>query len=422
MNKLLSIAVIFCSFVAQIDAQVSTTSPYSRFGLGELHQNVIPELRAFGGASTALSSTDRINPTNPASYAFFGPNSFLLSTGGWHQTTKIQNINNEQIVNNNAFSHLILGFPLGRKLGASIGMMPFSSSGYEMSADLVNANNSTYNATANYYGDGGISKIYFGGAYKVLNKLSVGVNASYLFGGLNRRKQLVYTDASFLNSRANSKINLKGYYYQLGLLYKKILNKNDELSIGLTANNNSTIRAKKTELVESFEFAGFFELPKDTFVNTIEWGNVILPRYTSVGVSYNKNKKWLFAADYSMQNWADYFMFDESDNLANSMKVSAGLQYTPEYNSITKYYKRMDFRAGASYSNTPLQFEGKQLKEMSMSFGFGIPVKKSRTKYDFSCTLGQRGTTNNNLIKEQFIRLGLSISYDGIWFVKRKYD
>jgi len=59
---------------------------------------------------------------------------------------------------------------------------------------------------------------------------------------------------------------------------------------------------------------------------------------------------------------------------------------------------------------------------MSISFGFGIPVKKSRTKYDVAVTLGQRGTTDNNLIKEQFVKFGLSVSYDGIWFVKRKYD
>jgi len=39
-----------------------------------------------------------------------------------------------------------------------------------------------------------------------------------------------------------------------------------------------------------------------------------------------------------------------------------------------------------------------------------------------SVTLGERGTTENNLLKEQFIKFGLSVSYDGIWFVKRKYD
>jgi len=417
MNKIVGITVVIFGFISQLEAQISTSSPYSRFGLGELQQNIFPEFNAFGGASTALSNPKSVNPSNPASYSSFAPNSFLLATGGWHQTTKMQNATAEQIVNNNAFSHLVLGFPLSRKLGASIGMIPFSSTGYE-----INARNIESNADMNYYGDGGLSKIYFGGAYEPFNGFSVGINASYLFGGLNRRKQLVFDDETFFNSRSNSKINLKGYYYELGLLYKKAVNVNNEFSIGFTANNNSSIRAKKTELVESFKFSGVFEVPKDTFVNSSQWGDVILPQYISTGISYNKNKKWLFVADYSMQNWADYTMFDESDNLANSMTICGGMQYTPEYNSITKYYKRMDYRMGASYSNTPLQFQDNQLKEMSVSFGFGIPVKKSSTKYDFSCTLGQRGTTDDNLIKEQFVRLGLSVSYDGIWFVKRKYD
>ena len=157
-------------------------------------------------------------------------------------------------------------------------------------------------------------------------------------------------------------------------------------------------------------------------MNTVSWGEVNLPQSVSVGFSYNMDKKWLFAADYSMQNWANYVMFDESDNLANSINICGGVQYTPEYNSITNYYKRMNYRIGASYSNIPLQFANNQLNEMSVSFGFGIPVRKSRTKYDLSCTLGQRGTTEDNLLKEQFVRLRLSVTYDGVWFVKRKYD
>ena len=157
-------------------------------------------------------------------------------------------------------------------------------------------------------------------------------------------------------------------------------------------------------------------------MNSTEIGDVTLPRYFKAGISYHRDKKWLFAADYSTQNWNDYTIFNESDNLANSMKICGGVEYTPAHNSITKYYKRMNYRIGASYMNTPLQFVNNQLKEISISFGFGIPVKKSRTKYDFSCSLGQRGTTEDNLLKEQFVRLRLSVSYDGIWFVKRKYD
>ena len=417
MNKLLSLAIVLVGSVSYVDAQIATSSHYSRFGLGELQQSILPEFNSYGGASTAFSNSNSVNPNNPATYTAYGPNSFLLSTGGWHQTTKMQNATAEQTSNNNGFSHLLLGFPLGRKFGASVGMMPFSSTGYE-----INIRDKGDIADMNYYGDGGISKIYFGGAYEPFSGFSLGVNATYLFGSLNRRKKLIYDDESFFNSRSNSTINLKGYYYELGLLYKKILSEENEISFGLTANNNSSIRANRSDIVESFEFSGFFEVPKDTSANLTQWGDVTLPRCISVGICYNKNKRWLLLADYSIQNWSDYLMFNESDNLANSMIISSGLQYTPEYNSATKYHKRMDYRFGASYAYTPLQFEDNQLKEMSVSFGFGIPVRKSRTKYDLSCTLGQRGTTEGNLIKEQFIRVGLSVSYDGVWFVKRKYD
>jgi len=329
----------------------------------------------------------------------------------------MQNKTEEHTVNNNAFSHLIVGFPLSEKWGASMGMLPYSSVGYE-----INARDEDYNADMNYFGDGGISKIYFGGAYEPIENFSIGLKASYLFGGLNRRKKLIFDDESFMNSRANSTINLKGYYYELGLLYKHNISEEKQISFGFTTNNDSKIRSKRTELVESFEYSGFFETPKDTFVNKIEWGDVNLPKYVCGGLTYRNGKKWLFVVDYSIQNWSDYSLLDESDDLANSTRISGGMQFTPDFNSITKYYKRMDYRLGGSYSNTPLLFDGNQLQEMSVSFGFGIPVKKSRTKYDFSCTIGKRGTTDDNLIKEQFVRLGLSVSYDGIWFVKRKYD
>jgi len=205
-------------------------------------------------------------------------------------------------------------------------------------------------------------------------------------------------------------------------LYKEIINEDDEFLVGLAANNNPSLRAKKTELVESFSFSGIFEIPKDTFVNSTEWGDIALPQYFRAGISFNKQKRWLFVAEYSMEDWANYSMFNESDDLVNSIKICGGIQYTPKYNSITKYYKRMDFRIGGSFVNTPMQFGVDQLKEVSISFGVGIPVKKSRTKYDFSCVIGKRGTTDNSLIEEQFVRFGLSVSYDGIWFVKRKYD
>lgn len=413
LKKLVVVLFVFCGLSAF--AQLGTSSPYSRFGLGDLQGNAFPVYNALGGGVTALSSSNSVNPSNPASYTSFRANSFLFSTGGLHNTTQIQNSTDKQVVNNSAFSHLTIAFPISSKLGASFGMLPYSNIGY-----TLNARDSVVNADMIYTGDGGLSKVYFGGAYEPFKGFSLGINASYLFGGLNRRKKLDYDDESFFDSRSNSSINLKGYYYELGLLYKKELANEKELSFGLTANNNSTLRAKRTNIVETI--SGPYEIVKDTASNVVEWGEVTLPNYISTGLMYRDGEKWLLIADYSMQNWADYTLLGESDDLSNSMRLSGGLQYTPEFNSVTKYYKRMQYRLGAAYSNTPLTLNDTQLKEMSVSFGFGIPVKKSRTKYDVSFTLGQRGTTDNSLIKEQFVKFGLSVSYDGIWFVKRKYD
>ena len=413
LKKLVVVLFVFCGLSAF--AQLGTSSPYSRFGLGDLQGNAFPVYNALGGGVTALSSSNSVNPSNPASYTSFRANSFLFSTGGLHNTTQIQNSTDKQVVNNSAFSHLTIAFPISSKLGASFGMLPYSNIGY-----TLNARDSVVNADMIYTGDGGLSKVYFGGAYEPFKGFSLGINASYLFGGLNRRKKLDYDDESFFDSRSNSSINLKGYYYELGLLYKKELANEKELSFGLTANNNSTLRAKRTNIVETI--SGPYEIVKDTASNVVEWGEVTLPNYISTGLMYRDGEKWLLIADYSMQNWADYTLLGESDDLSNSMRLSGGLQYTPEFNSVTKYYKRMQYRLGAAYSNTPLTLNDTQLKEMSVSFGFGIPVKKSRTKYDVSLTLGQRGTTDNSLIKEQFVKFGLSVSYDGIWFVKRKYD
>jgi len=413
LKKLVVVLFVFCGLSAF--AQLGTSSPYSRFGLGDLQGNAFPVYNALGGGVTALSSSNSVNPSNPASYTSFRANSFLFSTGGLHKTTQIENSTDKQVANNSAFSHLTIAFPISSKLGASFGMLPFSNIGY-----TLNARDTVVDADMIYTGDGGLSKIYFGGAYEPFKGFSVGMNASYLFGGLNRRKKLDYDDESFFDSRSNSSINLKGYYYELGLMYKKELANDKELSFGLTANNNSTLRTKRTNIVETI--SGDYEIVKDTASNIVEWGEVTLPRYISTGLTYRDGEKWLLVADYSMQNWADYTLLGESDDLSNSMRLSGGLQYTPEFNSVTKYYKRMQYRLGAAYSNTPLTLNDTQLKEMSVSFGFGIPVRKSRTKYDVSLTLGQRGTTDNSLIKEQFVKFGLSVSYDGIWFVKRKYD
>ena len=52
-----------------------------------------------------------------------------------------------------------------------------------------------------------------------------------------------------------------------------------------------------------------------------------------------KDKKWLLLVNYNIQDWSNYKIFDEEGSLENSQTLSSGIEYTPDYNSFTDYYK-----------------------------------------------------------------------------------
>ena len=418
MNKFGIYILFFLLITGEVSlAQQTTSSPYSRFGLGDLNSQFSSVFNSLGGGGYAINDSKIINPFSPASYSSYQSNSFLFSTGINNETIDIQSLTDNQTVNNLSLSHILFGFPLTKKIGSSFGIIPFSSIGYSMQN-----RDDIFGADMLYDGDGGISKVYFGSSIELHQNLSVGANASYLFGGLNRRKRLVFDDETIFNSRSNSLINIKGIYYEFGAVFsKKIDDNNSQISISINTSNNTNVDAKRTNLVETFEYSGTNEIVKDTFENSVEKGSMILPKYTNLGLAYSLDK-WLFVFDYSTQNWSDYELFEESDSLINSQRISGGLQYTPDISSVNQFYKRCHYRVGLALNTTPLQINNTQLEDKSISFGIGIPIKKNKSTYDISLILGQRGTTSNNLLKENYVKIGLTMSFEGIWFVKQKYN
>lgn len=409
--------LLFFIFISESLIAQQSSSPYSRFGLGDLKSQFSPVFNSLGGGGFAINDSKVINPFSPATYSSFESNSFLFSTGLNNELVNIESTNESQTLNNLSLSHITFGFPLTNKIGSSFGIIPYSSVGYSMQS-----RDESYNADMLYNGDGGISKVYAGGSLELHKNLSVGANASYLFGGLNRRKKLEFDDETIFNSRSNSQINVKGLFYEVGAIFSKQL-KGDKSSISIAFNtsNTSEIKSKRSNLVETFEYSGEYEIVKDTFVNSVVKGDMILPRYTNFGLSYTRDK-WLFVFDYSTQNWSEYELLGESDSLVNSKRISGGFQFTPDISSVNQFYKRCHYRLGIALNTTPLQINNTQLEDKSISFGLGIPIKKNRSTYDLSIIFGKRGTTNDNLLKENYVKIGLNMSFEGIWFVKQKYN
>ena len=71
---------MFSLFSSITLSQISTNSPYSRFGLGSLNSSISPDKMFLGGSSVSYFNSNSINFDNPATYSAFQPKSFLFST------------------------------------------------------------------------------------------------------------------------------------------------------------------------------------------------------------------------------------------------------------------------------------------------------------------------------------------------------
>ena len=72
MLKVINYKIIFLLlFVGSLQAQVLNTSPFSRYGIGEMNNIQSSHYFAWGNITSAMSEPQYININNPASYSAF---------------------------------------------------------------------------------------------------------------------------------------------------------------------------------------------------------------------------------------------------------------------------------------------------------------------------------------------------------------
>jgi hypothetical protein len=63
------------------------------------------------------------------------------------------------------------------------------------------------------------------------------------------------------------------------------------------------------------------------------------------------------------------------------------------------------------------------INDFGINIGFGLPLPKQLSSINIGFEYGQRGTIINNLIKENYFNVKLSLSLNSInWFKTRKID
>ena len=408
-----------------ISAQTGINSPYSRYGLGQLHsENPNTPAMSMGGLSLGVHDPTAINPANPASYGSLDSSSFLFEMGVAGNITNLKTSLLSESGYDATLSYIFIGFPVTRWWRSSVGIMPYSKIGYnvEIVVEVENFSDVIHSFT----GDGGLNQIFWGNGFNITKNLRAGINTTFLFGQSSRSSMIYYPDSVFIyGTKVESKIRGGGFIFDYGLQYDININSTTQATIGLTYANKFDVNAKRSYLSKTVTggFGGEVETVKDTieFIPD-EKGTFVVPQRFGLGFAVIKEGKWLVGADFEWQNWEEFNVYDVADTLSNSWHVTIGGEFTPNHTNISSLFKRITYRGGLRYNQSYLNFNGTKINEFGISFGLGFPMKKSKTGVDLGIEIGRRGTTDNLLIQENFVNILLGISIQEHWFHKRKYQ
>jgi len=426
INYIAAILVLVCGLGAQ--AQVTTSSPYSRFGLGNIKGSLLPQFRAMGGISTAVNSItgfNNINMQNPASYS--AVTLTTIDVGMSAGLTSLSRNNLTETSFNSTFSHLAFAVPVNRRSALSFGILPYSDLGYTY-RNTVRID--TTNVDQLYEGEGGLSKAYIGYGYRIGDHLRIGANAEYIFGNLLTTRATEYASAGAINAKLQNKNSVGGLNYSYGIQYDFNIGKKTSMTLGYSGSNSGKLNSTQTFYATQYsrDANGNENTALDT-LSSVDNGrsNLTLPLTHNFGISIKQNDKWLIGADFRMSKWAATSINNINSGLQDSWGASLGGQWTPDATSYNSYMKRVDYRLGFSYDKTYIQINNQDIKQMGASLGFGFPLPSANAgtafyKINFTTEVGQRGTLNNNLVKEQYINFHLGFTLNDTWFRKYRVD
>ena len=405
-------------------AQVKISSPYSAFGIGNLYGVSSQMNMAIGGASTAFSSPYFINPANSASYMAFDSTSFVFDGAFNLRSGTLKTIEESQKTRFGTISNLYFGFPVTKWWRTSLGIMPYSKVGYEMQSKQYAEN--IGNMVATYSGSGGLNKAYIGNAFSPVKNLSVGVNLSYLFGNIIKQRAITFPDSgTFANTMIKSTARLSKMNFDAGLLYRINMKEGRFIQLGLTYSPTQIVDGYAEQITYSyaFDYASNVEKIKDTVsYEAGENGEVTLPAALGAGIMIGNSTRWFATADVNWQKWSEFRYLGNNPGMKDNFRISLGGQFRPSPVDIGKYYERINYRAGFRFEQSYLEIKETRINDFGISFGVGLPMKKSKSTMNIAVEIGSQGTTENGLIKENYLRFTVGTSLQERWFIKRRFN
>jgi len=418
-----AILVIACWVsMVQVTAQ-NTYSPYSVFGVGDLMGTDLVHNQAMGGIGLSNGVPFHLNNKNPALLTFNRVVVFEAAV-----TTEQKNLSDGDISQDNftgGLGYLAFGFPVIRDVWTiSVGLMPYSIVNYE-TQDLGFIQNGNTGLSTVYDGSGGVSQAYFATGLKLVKGLSVGFRAAYLFGSIKEETEFFVANSNYLTADV-SRNSFSDVTFGLGAAYSLELTENENyLNFGVTYDLGGDQNVTRLEQLERRDLSGDRLSPDEPpYLATDNLkGSLKFPSTFGFGISFEKRLRWTIGADLYTGKWSEYRNFDgESEGLADRTEFALGGSYTPDAFSIGNYLKRVTYMMGINYQQTPFEVNGQQVNDFGINFGVTLPLR-SLSRLSLGLKVGQRGSTDNDLIQERYFKASLGITVnDNRWFIRQKFD
>jgi hypothetical protein len=209
---LIFVLIIACTI--NLQAQNSTQSPYSRFGIGILNSTAFATNLAMGGTDIGLSQAGHINYGNPASYSslWFTTYEGAMEFKQYEYKTDITTHHS----NTASVSYFEFAFPVKpAKWSLGFGLMPYSKVGYLVNTTTKNSFDDL--VYGRYEGSGGLNSFHIVNGFKISKKISFGFNAEYLFGIINNDRRVSFPSIYYYGTEISSSTSVSWFHFTGGL-------------------------------------------------------------------------------------------------------------------------------------------------------------------------------------------------------------
>ncbi len=407
---------LFCLADAS-QAQNRINMPYSMFGLGEIRFNHFHQNLGMGGLNQAYRSNMSVNDVNPASYSAVDSTSFVFDATMVSHFYRQENSDISQYSDYISLANISVSFPITRWWGFGAGVKPYSLMGYTIREKDIHDLAGSVNYL--YEGSGGLSQLFLGSSFKPLDDLSVGINASYVFGDINREYNVISDSGDVYRTNRLLTNNAAGWIFGFGMQYELVFSNNRKLTIGATYGGPNEINVSSSEILRR-RLPGM--VGYDTIANNDLGDKLIkLPRHYGAGVFARFNQNWAAGLDYQWQNWNKFEMSRRNENFNNNYKIAAGVQFSPTAETYSLFFSRMQYTAGFRYEQSHLTHNNEAINEFGISFGMFIPVRRALSGIKLGFEYSQRGSIDQNLMQEDFYRLNIGINIYERWFIRRRF-